>query len=329
MSVHIAPDSSTWLQEFTPYLNGKRVKWPDLHLNLLEGEVCELTLDYEYSWLIGDPDAFICMEYVSGEAGQGLVFDPPLGQELKMAEGSTSLTWMITSAGAPSGSHILQFAIPRMGEMPKSPPVPIAVLDIAQELDIKFDTFSPDVGGAAYPCLGAEHVFKLRAKPGSPLVGSLVMLEWEGETAESLGVTVTPALEKDLQLDLEWLSWTLDCRKSAKGGAFSLRLKMTRGDGLVFQPLVMMVLAHNLVRAVTWREEIELGNGDTMIQHGIRATSRFTEGLARGVQVTVQRSNSSEPSYATTSHLGEVLVNTLLGVRVELTIYNRYDGSVV
>ncbi|WP_415761680.1 hypothetical protein [Pseudomonas sp. CP4] len=58
--------SSTWLQEFMPFVNGQRVSWADVKLDLIRGESCTLALDYEYSWLIGDTDALIALEHKSG-----------------------------------------------------------------------------------------------------------------------------------------------------------------------------------------------------------------------------------------------------------------------
>ena len=312
-------DSSTWLQEFTPYLNGKRVKWPDLHLNLLEGEVCELTLDYEYSWLIGDPDAFICMEYVSGEAGQGLVFDPPLGQELKMAEGSTSLTWMITSAGAPSGSHILQFAIPRMGEMPKSPPVPIAVLNIAQELDIKFDTFSLDVGGAAYPCHGASHRLTIAPKAGSRLLDKKIKLQMIGN---ALGVGFEPPLADEHLLTSHGVAWNIDCLKTTENVGFTFRLIVAETGQEA--TLATMQLGHNLVTVERWEIERSRWPDIVWFQKYLRASSAFLKKPVKGVPVD----KAATGFFKNTDANGEV-TTSITTSDGRLVVVNKYDGTIV
>ncbi|WKV95750.1 hypothetical protein PYV50_16900 [Pseudomonas sp. H22_DOA] len=185
MSTNAMPHSNTWLQEFAPYVNGQRVRWPDLALNLLDNDECTLTLDYEYSWLIGDPDAFITMRYQSGQEGQGLVFDPPLGQLIEMAEDTTSLSWTIRTNGAPSGAFKLEFAMPLLPELPVSPTVPGKIVNLAQELEIKFDESDVAFGGGAFPCLGAKHTLIVRPKPSSTLLDKPVKLIWGGSLAQT------------------------------------------------------------------------------------------------------------------------------------------------
>ncbi|SEN51883.1 hypothetical protein [Pseudomonas sp. NFACC39-1] len=124
LAFELLPNDMTWLQEFKPNLNGQSVRWPDVELSLVAGEVCTLTLDYEYSWLIGDPDAQVLLEYKPGEEAQGVVFDPPLGQRVAMEAGSTSLSWSISTQETQIDSFVLQFDMPLMSGMPKSPPLP-------------------------------------------------------------------------------------------------------------------------------------------------------------------------------------------------------------
>ncbi|PTT32520.1 hypothetical protein DBR18_03340, partial [Pseudomonas sp. HMWF021] len=203
---------STWLQEFTPYIDNIKVRWPDLKLTLVEKQPCTLTLDYEYSWLIGDPDAFLVLDYVPGKEGQGLKFDPPLGQALQMADGTTSLSWSI-SVEQPSDSEFeLQFAIPRIPELPQSPQVPGRVIDIAQAVDVEFDQFGVVFGtSTAYPCQGTKHTLTVKPKPSSPLLGEPVRLFLDGGNIEKFGVRVTPALENPRLLTEAGLTWELDC----------------------------------------------------------------------------------------------------------------------
>ena len=84
--------SLPWYTQFRPHVNDKRVNWEDLDLTFAGGK-CKLELEYKYSYLIGGVDGFIALEYQPGQEGQGLVFDPPLGQLVEMAKGTTSLSW--------------------------------------------------------------------------------------------------------------------------------------------------------------------------------------------------------------------------------------------
>lgn len=323
MNITSRPNSSTWLQEFTPYVNGQRVRWPDLALNLLAGDVCTLTLDYEYSWLIGDPDAHIVLEYQPGEGGQGLVFDPPLGQSAEMAEGTTSLSWTIKTTGAPSGSFVLQFAIPLFVEMPKSPPVSGAILNLAQELEVKFDEFPVSFGANAYPCHGAKHTFTVLPTPASQLLNKNIKLLMGGG---DLGVQVKPSLANEQLLTPEGVTWELNCLSTTQNGDFSLQLMLVE-LGLRSSPLTMS-LAHNLVTAERWVEQHEQWPEWTIwYSHHIRAKSVFSNALASGVQVTIE--SGSNTNYETTNSRGEAQVNNRGGLTIKMSILNRYDRTIV
>jgi hypothetical protein len=322
MNVISTPNSSTWLQEFMPYVNGQRVRWDDLALNLPTGDVCTLTLDYEYSWLIGDPDAHIVMDYQSGEEGQGLVFDPPLGKSVEMAEGTTSLSWTITATGAPSGPFVLQFAIPQIVEMPKSPPVPGAILNLAQELEVKFDEFPVSFGANAYPCHGAKHTFTVLPKPASQLLNKNIKLLMGGE---NLGVVVRPSLANEQLLTPEGVRWELNCLNTTQNGCFSLQLLLVKLE-VSSSPLAMS-LDHNLVTAQHWSQPAESLPGYPRTLHGIRSSSSFLKVPVSGVPVSQQVGHDT--FHKSTDVNGEVKINVEADVIVSMSIINRYDGSVV
>ncbi|MGG7646485.1 hypothetical protein ACQ4OB_00410 [Pseudomonas sp. ES4] len=308
---------STWYQEFMPYVNGQRIRWDDLDLKLFAGGVCELKLDYEYSWLIGDPDAQIALEYQPGNEGQGLVFDPPLGQLVEMAEGTTSLSWTIKATAASSGSFALQFAMPQFVEVPKSPPLPGAILDFAQELEAKYDEFPVPFGANAYPCHGAKHTFTVLPKPGSQWLNKKIRLLMRGE---NLGVVVSPSLESEQLLTPEGVMWELDCLGTTQKGSFSLQVMLVEFEGNI--PPLNMLLAHNLVTAEHWITGPHWAFPDLeyYLWH-VRATSVFLKTLAPGVATMYE---NGTPSNSVTGKNGED------SSRVSyLKIVNRYDGSVV
>ena len=324
MSTNAMPHSNTWLQEFAPYVNGQRVRWPDLALNLLDNDECTLTLDYEYSWLIGDPDAFITMRYQSGQEGQGLVFDPPLGQLIEMAEDTTSLSWTIRTNGAPSGAFKLEFALPLLPELPVSPTVPGKIVNLAQELEIKFDESDVAFGGGAFPCLGAKHTLTVRPKPSSTLLDKPVKLIWGREPGADLAVTIAPALGKEELLTLEGKTWELDCLHSNESGDFSLQLMLVEW-GVTSSPLTLS-LGHNLVTVERWTTPEFQWPDINWTQRHIRATSVFSGKRAERVPVNKAGSNQI---YKRTNLLGEAATDIASQGGGQLEILNRYDGTIV
>ncbi|VVO73400.1 hypothetical protein [Pseudomonas fluorescens] len=322
MKAHEVPNSRTWLQEFTPYVNGQRVKWPDLTLNLSESDECTLTLDYEYSWLIDEPAALIAMQYQYGKEGHGLVFDPPLGKTRDMTEGPTSLSWTIKTDGAPSGTFGLEFSIPLIVDLPVSPPVPGTILNLAQELEVKFDEFDVAFAGRAFPCLGAKHTLTVRPTPSSKLLNKPIKLVWEKEPDANIGVVITPALGEEELLTLEGKTWELDCLNSARSGDFSLQLTLVE-SGLVTSPLAMS-MAHNLVKVERWQEEHWAYPAEIWFSHHIRATSVFLNKPADGVQVKLVR--NGHVSYLSANSNGEAQVSNRDGASVGLSVFNRYNG---
>jgi hypothetical protein len=116
--------SQTWLQNFRPYVNGEKVRWPDLHLHLVAGECIDLTLEFEYSYLIGDPESPLKLCCEPDAESLGLVCDPPFGQLVEMAEGLIQLTWHICAHKTSGSPFELHFEMPLYPGMPPSPPVP-------------------------------------------------------------------------------------------------------------------------------------------------------------------------------------------------------------
>ncbi|BBP72539.1 hypothetical protein PHLH6_45430 [Pseudomonas sp. Seg1] len=316
----------SWLEGFSPLVSGKQVEWTDLKLDLMAGETIKLALDFKNNWLIGHPAGFLALEYAPGAEGQGLVFDPPLGTACEMAEGTSSLSWTIASEQGQSGSFELQFALPEFATMLKSPSLPGRKTDLQQELELMFDAFSLNFGRDAYPCHGAVHKVSLRLKPDSPLSGRRVILEWEGESAEDLGVVVTPALELEQTLDGEWLTWELDFKRSTKNSEFSLKLSTGEHQGVTL-PLAMS-LGHNLVTTERWQRTIDMGWGAIWTYFGIRATSSYLKQPAPLVEVTVKRTGLP-PVYQSTTDKGEVEVLSTDGTIDGVGILNRYDRSYV
>jgi hypothetical protein len=315
------PTSDTWNIHFRPSWNDRKFYWNEFSLGLVVGTKCTLMLEYRFNPFIGDPDGFLALEYVKGAEGQGLVFDPPLGQMCEMAEGTTSLSWTVATEQADSGPFELQFKFPDGSTLPNSPVQPGEVINLAQELEIKFDNlpvlFAED--SHAYPCHGAQHTFTLRPKPNSPLLNKPVKLIWGGTSAVELGVRVTPSMESEQLLTPEGATWTFDCRDTTINGDFSLTLMLVE-FGVESSPLKMS-LGHNLVRAEHWHTEHEQWPEWTpyYVSH-IRATSVYLNSVTPGVTVSINGS----PYSGTTNAQGEYRHR-----EAGLKIINRYDGSIV
>jgi hypothetical protein len=314
--------SATWMREFRPHVNGKYVRWDDLSLNLSASDVCTLTLEYEYSFLIGDPDAFIRLEYKPGKEGQGLMFDPPLGQLCEMSEGTTSLSWVINAGEASSGDFELQFAIPRIEELPVSPSIPGAVFILEEELDVSLDRIDVAFGGVAYPCLGARHQLTVQPKPGSRLLDERVKMSMTGT---DLGVRFRPALANEQILVSTGAKWEVDCDGLTKNGDFYLQLEFA-AVGIKTASL-RMSLAHNLVSAEFWFVRHDPWGLPAWSSYHVRATSRYTYKPASGVQV--KKYNNGAAVYLATDSNGEVVTDSREGYGPYASILNRYDGSVV
>ena len=323
MSNDPTPESNTWLQEFMPFVNGQRVRWPDLKLNLLPGDVCTLTLDYEYSYLIGLPESRIGLYYLAGDDESGLVFEPPLEQLIDMATGSTSVSWTITAQNAPSTAFVLQFELPLFG-LPGSPPVLGTLWNLAQELDIKFDEVDVAFPGSAFPCLGAKHKLTVRPKPSSRLLNKPIKLEWEKAPGANLGVAISPALGTEELLTQEGITWELDCLDSTQSGDFSLQITLVEW-GVTSSPLTMS-LAHNLVTVERWTTPEFQWPDINWTQRHIRATSVFSGKRAERVPVNKAGSNQI---YKRTNLLGEAATDIASQGGGQLEILNRYDGTIV
>jgi hypothetical protein len=315
--------SQTWLQNFRPYVNGVRVKWPDLLLNIAAGESVELLLEFEYSYLIGDPESPLRLCSVPAAEEVGLVCDPPFGQLVEMAQGLISLTWIITATQTASGPFELHFEMPLYPGMPNSPLIPGAVLDFTRELDVTFDAlavgFAPDYHG--YPCHGAAHTVTVKPRPDSRLLDKDIHLVTDAALA---GVIVTPAPPTVQRLTAEGITWQLDCRATTEDKSFALQLAVME-SGVTSLPLAMS-LGHNLVTAYRWTQA-QSGHGD-WYSHNIRATSVFLNKPAPGVPVTVSVSGGGTSS-GITNYLGEYSRASMDNWGITLTLTNRYDGSVV
>jgi hypothetical protein len=321
MEFTVEPNADTWLQEFTLWLDGNEVDLVDGRLNVLSGKTYELELRVnKHSWLIGWVS--VALEDLSGAEALGLKFDPLLG--IQQPVDGAPIRWSLSSIDTgQSGVFTLKLTSPDLPDRPLSG----QMINFAGAVEVLFDTFQMKFGdGTAYLCHGATHTVTVRPTPNSSLLGMDVKLTWSGQSATDLRVVVTPPLEEAQQLNLEGVSWTLDCTGSNENGFFSLQL--TISDWEEHSLPLPMSLGHNLVTAEHWVEEVVVfpGNPPQWV-YGIRATSSFLKTPAPGVQVTIEGFNPDRPVYENTRSNGEVTHRS--EGYVKMWIVNRYDGSVV
>lgn len=314
-------DSSTWLQEFTPYVNGVKVRWPDLMLALFAGESCTLMLDYEYSWLIGDPQASVCLDFKPGEEAEGLTFDPPLKQPIKMEEGTTSISWTISTVGAPGSAFVLQFSMPEFEEIPKSPPVRGKIVTIEKEVDVSFDEKQGVLWESSlYTCLGATHKITILPIAKSELLGKNVQLKIITSSGATPDVKVRPSPGTPQLLNSEGVTWILDYTQSTKNQDFSLQFVVVERD-MESLPL-FVVSGHHLVTVERWSSYSNLSSWPPFPQVGIQATSPFLKKPVAGVEVTI--SSPSGTSYGYTDKDGKYVA---VGEGISLGVFNKYNNT--
>ncbi|MFJ2480933.1 hypothetical protein ACIOWE_11720 [Pseudomonas sp. NPDC087598] len=309
----------SWLEGFSPLVNGQKVEWHSIQLNMVGGESVELGLEFERNWLIGNPAGFLALEYLPGAVGQGLVFDPPLPTLRKMLEGTTSLSWMITSEQANSGPFDVRFGLPLLN-VSSSSPLSGKVLNIAQEFEVKFDDFLVGSKSVSFPCIGAEHEFSLMPLPGCQLLGESFRLQIKNAPS---GVQLIPILEMQI-FKPEKLTYKLDCRKATGSGEFNVELMFVNEKQEITILLFKMSLGHNLVTVERWSEEKFRWPDIYWTEYFLLATSAFLKTPASGVRVN----RAGSGYFATTSSDGVVSTGSASsGGRLE--VVNPYDGSVV
>lgn len=320
--------SQTWLQNFRLNVNGEKVRWPDYCFNLAAGQCIELMLEFEHSYLIGDPDSPLKLCCDPDAETLGLMSDPPFGQLIEIAEGLVSLTWNVCSgqnSNAAFGLTFpfeLHFEMPLYQGMPHSPVMSGAIVDSEQQLELYFDRFPVSFGSRVYPCHGARHTVKVQPKNTSHLIGKRVELKWGGTPAAELGVVIHPNTPQ--MLTLAGAVWELKCESSIKDGSFFLNMEVESSEG-VTEPLFMS-LGHNRVTAERWTTgPFQLDPVTTYYFTHIRATSLYTALPAQGVEVLVNGVGGS----STTGLNGEVREQVLKGTTKNLSIINRYDGGTV
>lgn len=125
--------TSTWRANFRIYFNGVRYKWDDLKLILVAGKRYQVGLEFDGSYLIGDPESPIAICRVSNSDMSGIEIAPEEGRPIQMVEDPntfSNLVWHISTNQSPSNSCSLHFEMPNYPGMPDSPSIPVRIEDM-------------------------------------------------------------------------------------------------------------------------------------------------------------------------------------------------------
>lgn len=116
------------------------------------------------------------------------------------------------------------------GELNKTLEVKVLAADPFDTAQVAFEGGAQSSWGSrtGYPHRGGVFTVRVSASPGSELPDYPLMLIWRGESAESLGITVTPPLDTPVDWQSGEVVWTLDCTRATKDGEFELLLAAER-----------------------------------------------------------------------------------------------------
>jgi hypothetical protein len=310
----MALQKDAWAREFDLFMNGERVDLATMEL--------VFQYDKHYSFVLvpkpGSP--LIGFTYVALE--HLLSVTPRLGVPVDL-DAEVVVHWDVIVHTQTSGFYGLKLTCPKLPDWQL--PVRVISRDFANEVEVLFDGVAMGFGKSkAYPCHGATHTITVKLKPESPLLNKTVQLQWRGESAESLGISISPSLEYFPVLTPEGISWTLNCVNGLKNGDFSLALV---SDDLGFTSLDFpLSLGHNKVKIIDWDGPTEIGIGGGW-RRGICVASEFT-GRVVSVPVTVLITGR-EPYTDTTSVTGWCYVVYPDDKTVDFKLHNRYEGQLL
>ncbi|WP_157214939.1 hypothetical protein [Pseudomonas sp. GM79] len=167
--------------------------------------------------------------------------------------GAQGLEWTFSSQQASSFSRLftLQLSSPVL-QSPRDLVGRLIASDLADELSVMLDQVAATPGDTLFPCLRAEHAFRLLPNALSPLTGLDVELDWQGTPVDELHASIEPPLGIVQRLSDGGVSWALDFTSSSIDGEFSLALQLPRLAGITTAN--PMHLGHNKLRIVAHRE---------------------------------------------------------------------------
>lgn len=310
-----ALEENSWERPFGVYLNGMKINPAGIELALLRGTSHELELKVNDASQMGST---VTLEDLADAVQQGMKFDPPLGAPQTITAGVAR--WLITCGSGGNGFFGLKLTSSILPDWHL--PGRLLSNDLAQDVQMEFDTYRTMFGSAAWPCHGVKHELTLRALPGSQLLGKKVTLNWVGDTAVDLGIVVTPdPAIPQLMAENHVLRWEFDCINSLKDGSFAVQLHVEDG-GFTSQPL-LMDLAHNAIEVSETFGPTEMGGSAPYYRYAVRAVSKFTRQIAGGRPVLVMLSGH-EPFVGRTRADGWIDVNYYEGQSASFRLISPY-----
>lgn len=304
---------NTWMRDFTLYLDGQHVDPGKGELSIRRGMAHELELRINAgSGAIGST---VTLDDLANAVSQGLLFAPDLGvpQTIK----SDGVRWSITTYLGEEGNFGLKLSSPNLPDW--HVPGHLISDDLVDEVEVLFDTLPiKALDETLYPCHGARHSITLRPKPGSQIVGQDVTLEWLGEDAQELNITLSPAADVPQRMDLDGVTWTLDCSESSRDALFALQLTIAKW-GFTSRGLSLS-LADNMLK-FTDREQPLPGDP---FRYGARVTSEVSGQPVVNRLVSVWRDGNETESR--TDSRGWVYAHFAQGGQVSFRLFNPYNG---
>ena len=242
--------------------------------------------------------------------------------------GAQGLEWTFRSDQASSASRLftLQLSSPVL-QSPRDLVGRLIALDLAQELSVMLDQVPATPGDPLFPCLKAEHAFRLLPNALSPLTGLDVDLDWQGTSADELHASIEPQLGIVQRLSDGGVSWTLDFTSSTVDGEFSLALQLPQLAGATTAN--PMRLGHNKLRIVAHRQAaVDPVIGQDTAWQWVKVVSAFGgQPVAQAEVVWMAQGQSSVVASDERGWSGYAFAPTDAGEHpIEARVLSRFDG---
>ncbi|MGX1084702.1 hypothetical protein [Pseudomonas sp. AP3_22 TE3818] len=307
-----ALEENSWERPFGLYLNGKKIDPARDQLVLVHGTSYELKLGVNNASQMGST---VTLEDLADAVQQGMEFDPPLGTPQTITVGIAR--WSIVCGSGGNGLFGLKLTSSRLPDWHL--PGRLLANDLADDVQMVFDTYRTMFGSAAYPCHGVTHELTLQALPGSHLLGKKVTLNWMGDTAADLGIVVSPdPAIPQMMAENHVVRWEFNCVNSLKDGSFAVQLNV---DDLNFKSMpLMMSLAQNAIEVSETFGPEEMGG---YYRYGVRAASKFT-GQVAGRSPVLVTVTGRESTVKLTEENGWIHIDYDEGESATLTLISPY-----
>ncbi|MGF6489810.1 hypothetical protein [Pseudomonas frederiksbergensis] len=166
---------------------------------------------------------------VSGQEVIWRLGDGVLHRGTTDGEGKARFDYQPTTAGIQDIEASVASPYYESGQVIQSLQVRALANDPWKSVWVRFENGNAAVWGekTGYPDRGGDYRVDVQFMGDSPLLGTEVWLQWEGEPQGELAVTVTPDLAVPVPVTEQALTWVLHCG-DVKDGRFGLRLGCSR-----------------------------------------------------------------------------------------------------